>query len=63
MTGFLVSTKVNGAKPDLQQAMRKYERPNLLKTVWQLVNTFIPYLILCILMYFSYKAGYSYWKH
>ena len=61
MTGFLVSAKNNGAKADLQQAIRKYQRPNLLKAVWQLVNTFIPYLILCILMYFSYKAGYSYW--
>jgi omega-6 fatty acid desaturase (delta-12 desaturase) len=61
MTGFLVSTKVNGAKSDLQQVIRKYARPNLLKAVWQLANTFIPYIILCILMYLSYMAGYSYW--
>ena len=61
MTGLLDSKTVNGAILDLQQAIRKFERPNLLKAVWQLVNTFIPYIVLCILMYFSYKAGYSYW--
>ncbi|MBT8365580.1 MAG: fatty acid desaturase, partial [Deltaproteobacteria bacterium] len=61
MTGLLDSKTVNGARSDLQQAIRKFERPNLLKAIWQLVNTFIPYLALCILMYFNYKAGYSYW--
>jgi omega-6 fatty acid desaturase (delta-12 desaturase) len=61
MTGFLVATKVNSAKPDLQQALIKYQQPSLLKAVYQLVNTFIPYLVLCILMYFNYKAGNSYW--
>ena len=56
----IVSTKVNGVKPDLQQVIKKYEQPNLSKAIWQLANTFIPYIVLCILMYFSYKAGYSY---
>jgi len=61
MTDLLVSKKDNGTKPDLPQALKKYEQPDLLKSVWQLSNTFIPYIILCILMHFSYKAGYSYW--
>jgi omega-6 fatty acid desaturase (delta-12 desaturase) len=61
MTRSLVSTKVNGIKTDLQQAIGKYEQPNLWKAVWQLANTFIPYIIICILMYLSYIAGYSYW--
>ena len=61
MTILLVSNKTNVTKPELQQATRIYEQPNQLKAVWQLANTFIPYLFLCILMYFSYKAGYSYW--
>ena len=61
MPEFMVSTKANGTQSDLQQAIRKYEKPNLLKAVWQLANTFIPYIILCILMYLSYIAGYSYW--
>jgi fatty acid desaturase len=61
MTRFLVSTKVNGIKTDLQQTIGKYEQPNLWRAVWQLANTFIPYIILCSLMYLSYIAGYSYW--
>lgn len=61
MTGFLVSRNVNITHRALQQAIRKYERSNLLKAVWQITNTFIPYLILCILMYLSYKAGFPYW--
>jgi len=61
MSGFLIVKKFNRTKPDLQQAIRKYEQPSLSKAVFQLVNTFIPYLLLCVLMYFSYKAGYSCW--
>ena len=61
MTSLLVSTEFNSAQLDLQQAIRKYERPNLLKAIWQLANTFLPYMILCILMYLGYIAGFSYW--
>jgi omega-6 fatty acid desaturase (delta-12 desaturase) len=61
MPGFLDTNSANGAKPDLLQAIRKYERSVLLKAAWQLANTFIPYIVLCILMYFSYKEGFSYW--
>jgi omega-6 fatty acid desaturase (delta-12 desaturase) len=56
-----ISATFNEAESELQHAIRKYERPSLLKAVWQLSNTFIPYIFLCILMYFSYAAGYSYW--
>jgi len=61
MTGYLFSSKVMGAQPDLQLSLKKYERPNLRVAVWQLINTFVPYLILCVLMYLSYRAGFSYW--
>ena len=61
MTASINSSSFNGAKPDWQHVMRKYEQPNLLKAVWQLASTFIPYIILCVLMYFSYIADYSYW--
>jgi omega-6 fatty acid desaturase (delta-12 desaturase) len=61
MTKFFVSEKTNGSIAELKQAINKYERPSLHKAVFQLVNTFIPYIILCIMMYFSYKAGYPYW--
>jgi omega-6 fatty acid desaturase (delta-12 desaturase) len=40
--------------------MRRYERSHLWKAIWQLLNTFIPYFLICILMYFSFITGYSY---
>ena len=61
MTDYIVSKKANGTGPDLKQVTKKYEQPNLLKAAWQLANTFTPYIILNILMYFIFKAGYSYW--
>ena len=61
MTGLLASDKFTGVEPNWRLAMRAYDRPNLLKAVWQLTNTFIPYIFLSILMYLVYKAGYSYW--
>ena len=61
MTTNLISKNVTGTQKTLQAAIRPYERPNLSKALWQLTNTFIPYIILCVLMYLSYKAGFSYW--
>lgn len=56
-----ISARLNEAESELQHAIRKYERPSLLKAVWQLTNTFTSYILLCILMYYSYATGYSYW--
>lgn len=61
MNHYLVPENGNDAQIALQAAMRQYERPNLLKALWQLTNTFIPYIILCALMYLSYKADFPYW--
>jgi len=61
MNHYLVPENGNDAQIALQAAMRQYERPNLLKALWQLTNTFIPYIILCALMYLSYKANFPYW--
>ncbi len=61
MPEYLASAKVDGTKPDWHQSMKRYEQPDLRKAVWQLVNTFIPYLFVCVLMYFSHIGGYSYW--
>jgi omega-6 fatty acid desaturase (delta-12 desaturase) len=54
------SAKIKGIKPDGYHSIRRYERSHLWKAIWQLLNTFIPYFLLCILMYFSLIAGYSY---
>ena len=57
----IISAMQNKVEPELQHTITKYERPSLLKALWQLTNTFIPYIFLCILMYISHAAGYSYW--
>jgi acyl-lipid omega-6 desaturase (Delta-12 desaturase) len=42
-----------------QKNLLKYARPNLQKSLWQIGNSFLPYVLLWILMYWS--LGYSYW--
>lgn len=49
------------AKPDWYKATAIYEKPDLKKALWQLIDTFIPYLALWGLMIFTIKHGYSYW--
>ena len=46
---------------NLLRALSKYERPNLRKAVWQLVNTFTPYVALWALMAYLVRQGHSYW--
>jgi omega-6 fatty acid desaturase (delta-12 desaturase) len=38
-----------------------FQQPSLRKAIWQLANTFIPYLALWALMIYTVRAGYSYW--
>jgi omega-6 fatty acid desaturase (delta-12 desaturase) len=47
--------------PNLCRALSQYERPNLRKAVWQLVNTVTPYLALWALMAYLVRQGHSYW--
>jgi omega-6 fatty acid desaturase (delta-12 desaturase) len=42
-------------------AFARYESPSLRKAVWQLVNTFVPYLGLWAVMGFLALRGYPYW--
>lgn len=39
--------------------IRQYAQPNLLKSWWQIINTFVPYILLWVLM--VYSLNYSYW--
>lgn len=42
-----------------QKAMLKYSHPNLGKSIWQICNSLIPYLLLWWVM--NWSLGYSYW--
>jgi omega-6 fatty acid desaturase (delta-12 desaturase) len=43
------------------QSTSAYVRPCLGKSVWQLVNTFVPYFLLWALMIFTVRRNYPYW--
>jgi omega-6 fatty acid desaturase (delta-12 desaturase) len=53
--------KARAARPDWYQDVIKYQQPDLGKAIWQLVNTFVPYVILWALMIYTVRAGVSYW--
>ena len=49
----------NPGKPTWQQMVAKYQNPSLQRSLWQVANTLIPYVVLLTLMYVS--LSYSYW--
>jgi len=49
----------NRAWENWTNTIRKYAKPNALKSWWQIINSFVPYIILWILMVYSLK--YSFW--
>ncbi len=48
-------------KPEWYGAIAEFERPDLRKTVWQLVDTLVPYGVLWFLMIRSIQLDYAYW--
>jgi omega-6 fatty acid desaturase (delta-12 desaturase) len=48
-------------KPAWYQAIGKYAYSDLRKSLWQLVDTFVPYGLLWALMIYTIRQGYPYW--
>jgi len=46
---------------DWLKSLAAYRQPSLAKAVWQLVNTFVPYLALWVVMVRLEQLDYSYW--
>lgn len=46
---------------DWESAIKAHAKPDLQKAIWQLINTFVPYIALWGLMIFTIQQGYSYW--
>ncbi len=61
MSGNSVSTNANVSRSALFKALSTYQAPNLRKAIWQLINTFIPYVALWVAMVTLLNRGYSYW--
>lgn len=55
------SAKLNISNPDLYQVTLKYAQANFRKALWQILDTFIPYFALWVLMLYTLRQGYSYW--
>jgi omega-6 fatty acid desaturase (delta-12 desaturase) len=53
--------KAGPSRPDWYRDVAKYQQPDLRKAIWQIVNTFVPYIALWILMARTVQLGVSYW--
>ena len=51
-------TKIEG--PDGSSALKRNQQPSVWKASWQLTNTLVPYLLICAMMVFVNRAGFSY---
>jgi len=48
----------SGNSRDWVKVVRKYNKPDVRKSIWQIVNSLIPYMILWYLMYLSLQVSY-----
>ena len=55
------STKIKMAKPAWFQTTANYGHANLRRSLWQLLDTFVPYCVLWALMIHTVQRGYPYW--
>ena len=55
------STNIKLAKPAWFQTTAKYGHANLRRSLRQLLDTFVPYYVLCALMIHTVQRGYPYW--
>jgi omega-6 fatty acid desaturase (delta-12 desaturase) len=53
--------KAKSPRPSWYETISVYQRPHLRKALWQILNSFIPYLFLWYCMILTVKEGYSYW--
>ncbi|MDP1678117.1 MAG: fatty acid desaturase [Bacteroidota bacterium] len=49
----------NSAQESWRSIIAKYQRSDLHKSIWQIIDSFVPYFVLLVAMYFSME--YSYW--
>ncbi len=54
-------TQTTASRPAWYGKLLPYDQVDLRRAIWQLVNTFVPYILLWYLMARSIQLGYSYW--
>lgn len=55
------AVQARASRPDWYQDVSKYQQPDLAKAIWQIVNTFVPYIALWVLMIRTVQLMVSYW--
>ena len=55
------SGKIQASELNSRHPLGEYKKPNLRKALVQVINTFLPYCALWILMVFMVHLGFSYW--
>jgi len=55
------NTKVKPSRPAWYQTIARFQNPTIRQSVWQIINTLIPYLLLWYVMIRAVQAGYPYW--
>ncbi len=61
MTSSPVTLTKQSVRSDWYRSLANYEKPDTKKAIWQLVNTFVPYVGLWAAMVYILRQGYSYW--
>ncbi|MGH7928547.1 MAG: fatty acid desaturase [Candidatus Binatia bacterium] len=56
-----LSAQVKMSKPGWYQTIARYACANFRKSLWQLLDTFVPYCALWALMVYTVRQGYPYW--
>jgi len=55
------AVQARASRPDWYQDVSRYQQPDLGKAIWQIVNTFVPYIALWVLMVRTVQLRVSYW--
>jgi len=61
MSSIPADAKAGADRQAWYQAIAGFEKPDLRKASWQIVNTFIPYVLLWSVMVWAVRAGAPYW--
>jgi len=61
MTSNANNKQKSSSSSDWFKNIARFEKPTLRQSIWQIINTLIPYLVLWIIMLYAMKEGYPYW--
>jgi len=54
-------SKTRSSQPSWLRNLAQFEKPDTKRAIWQLINTFVPYIALWAIMVWIVRTGISYW--